>query len=192
MKIHDITWKLQDAPVYPGSVPPVIDRVEKIADGAVCNLSRVEMPSHAGTHADALCHFIDGGLPIDEMPLEHYYGPCRVLSCGPGEVGPEAFRDRIGGIQRLVIHGGGKTFFSPEAARLLVDAGIITVVTDAMSTGPLGREKVSHDILLGNGIAIVETVNLEGIPDGDYTLIAFPVKYGGCDGAPVRAVLIED
>ena len=192
MKLHDITWNLLQAPVYPGSPDPVIERVEKISDGAACNFSRVAMTSHAGTHADALCHFVDGGLSIDEMPLEHYYGPCRVLSCSPGEVGPETFRGKINGVRRLVIHGDGRTYLSSEAAQYLVDEGIITLVTDAMSTGPLGMEKATHDILLGNGVAIVETVNLEGIEDGDYTLIAFPVKYSGCDGAPVRAVLLED
>ena len=95
MKLHDITWNLLESPVYPGSPNPVIERVEKISDGAACNFSRVAMTSHAGTHADALCHFVDGGLSIDEMPLEHYYGPCRVLSCSPGEVGPETFRGKI-------------------------------------------------------------------------------------------------
>ena len=32
---------------------------------------------------------------------------------------------------------------------------------------------------------------LSAVPEGDYLLFAFPLKLGGCDGAPVRAVLLS-
>ena len=51
------------------------------------------------------------------------------------------------------------------------------------------REDI-HLILMESGVAIVENAVLSGVPDGDYLIFAFPMKYGGCDGAPVRAVLI--
>ena len=63
---------------------------------------------------------------------------------------------------------------------------------------PHGQAVAHDDAHIGNGIpilmeggaAIVENAVLSGVPDGDYLIFAFPVKYGGCDGAPVRAVLI--
>jgi arylformamidase len=39
------------------------------------------------------------------------------------------------------------------------------------------------------GIAILESVNLSQIEPGVYELIALPLKVGGGDGSPVRAIL---
>ena len=64
------------------------------------------------------------------------------------------------------------------------------LVTDAVSVGPSDNEAAVHLILMEHGVAIVENAVLSGVPDGDYLIFAFPVKYGGCDGAPVRAVLV--
>ncbi|MEG1849993.1 MAG: cyclase, partial [Oscillospiraceae bacterium] len=76
-------------------------------------------------------------------------------------------------------------------ARYLVEMKLVTVVTDAWSVAPLDNEAEIHGILFGGGLAVVESVCLDGVADGDYTLCAFPIKLGGCDGAPVRAVLLE-
>ena len=40
--------------------------------------------------------------------------------------------------------------------------------------------------------AILEGVCLEEVEQGDYLLCAQPLKLRGCDGAPCRAVLVED
>jgi len=47
----------------------------------------------------------------------------------------------------------------------------------------------THRILLGKGIPIVEGLLLENVPAGDYDLIVLPMKVGGHEGAPARAVL---
>ena len=47
-----------------------------------------------------------------------------------------------------------------------------------------------HMALLGNGITILEGLILEGVPEGEYTLSALPLKFEGGDGSPVRAVLV--
>ena len=44
---------------------------------------------------------------------------------------------------------------------------------------------------LGRGIPILEGVNLKSVPAGKYTLYCFPLKIGGGEGAPVRAVLMD-
>ncbi len=49
-----------------------------------------------------------------------------------------------------------------------------------------------HLPLLESGIVVLEGVNLEGIEPGDYHLIALPLKLGGREGAPVRAILVEN
>ena len=39
--------------------------------------------------------------------------------------------------------------------------------------------------------AILNNLNLENIDDGEYELCAFPIKLGGLEAAPCRAILLE-
>jgi arylformamidase len=126
------------------------------------------------------------------MPLERYYGPARVVTVPQNAlITPKDLRGRIDGVERVVLHSGGKSYLTKEAAELLAGAGVRTIVTDAWSVAPLDNEKEIHQIVLGAEIAIVENVILDGVADGDYVLSAFPIKIKGSDGAPVRAVLIQ-
>ena len=98
---------------------------------------------------------------------------------------------KIEGYERIVLHTG-KGYLTKEAAQYLVEAGVKTVVTDYWSIAPLDNEKEIHEIILGNGVAAVESVVLDGVEDGEYILSAFPIKIEGCDGGFVRAVLIKE
>ena len=46
-----------------------------------------------------------------------------------------------------------------------------------------------HRILLEREVVVLEGLSLGGAEDGLYELYALPMKLGGADGAPVRAVL---
>ena len=50
---------------------------------------------------------------------------------------------------------------------------------------------LTHRTLLERGIVIVEGLLLTEPPAGTYELICLPVKFAGLDGAPARAVLVE-
>ena len=193
MHFIDISRTLQRAPKYPTAPETVIDRVDRIANGCDSNFSLMTTNTHAGTHADAQCHFVDGGKGIGEMDLNLYFGPCRVITFPEKTVlSKRDFEGKVEGTERIVIHGGGFTYLDASAAQYLADSGVRTVVTDAWSPAPLDNEKQIHRLLLLAGIAVVENVALEGVPDGEYTLIAFPANYGECDGSPVRAVLTKE
>jgi len=193
-KIIDITRTLQEAPIYPGSSPVKIERLMSTQNGDPCNVSLITAGSHLGTHADASCHFLkDSTVTVDLMPLTHYYGLCRVITFAESSmITKDALEGKIDGCERLVIHGGGFSYLTKDAAEYIVNKGLITVVTDALSIAPPDNEVEIHSIILSAGIAVIENVTLDGVDDGEYTLSAFPVKIGGCDGAPVRAVLIEN
>lgn len=189
MKIYDITRTMQEAPVYPGDTAPEITERTDFGGGARCSMIRAG--SHSGTHADAFSHFLADGLTIDAMPLENYCGRCRVLTVTADElIRQDDLQGRLGGTERLVLHTGGKAYLCEEAAEYVAGCGILALVTDAVSVGPGDNEAAIHHILMERGVAIIENAVLDGVPDGDYLLFAFPVKYGGCDGAPVRAVLL--
>jgi len=194
MKIIDISRVAQEAPLYPGSSPISVDRIYDMEKGDAFNVSMITTGSHIGTHADAGCHFVEGNKTgIDQMELSHYYGPCRVITVPEKTlITREMLEGKIDNCERLVIHGGGLSYLTKEAAEYIVEKSIITVVTDALSVAPVDNEAEIHRTIMAPGLAVVENVVLDGIEDGEYTLCAFPIKIGGCDGAPVRAVLIKD
>lgn len=193
MNIIDITRTAQNAPIYPGSSPIIIEQVCDMQKGDAFNASMIHAGSHMGTHADAHCHFIkDSTRTIEDAELYRYYGPCRVVTVPEKQMITRAdLEGKIENCERLCIHGGGLSYLSPEAAQYIVACNILTVVIDAWSIAPLDNELEIHSIILGAQIAVVENVILDHVPDGTYTLCAFPVKYAGCDGAPVRAVLLS-
>ena len=193
MKLIDISRCVQEAPIYPGSPPIQIEQVFDMKKGDSFNESMITTGSHIGTHADAFRHFLkDNAAGIDQMDLRHYFGACHVLTVPESVLITRAILEgRIDKCERLVIHSGGKSYLTKDAADYIVEKEIVTVVTDAWSVAPLDNETEIHALLMGAGIAIIENTTLDGVDDGDYTLCAFPVKIKNCDGAPVRAVLIK-
>lgn len=193
MKIIDITRTLQEAPVYYKDEPAKIELVQSIENGDECNASVITACVHLGTHADAFSHYAADGATIDKMPLEHYCGKCRVITVpGDSMIKVSDIKGRLSGCERLVLRSGGNSFLCEQAAEYVAACGIKAILTDAVSVAPGDNEKNVHELLMGGNVAIIENVCLDGVEDGDYLLFAFPVKYGGCDGAPVRAVLIVE
>lgn len=191
MKIYDITRGIMEAPVYPGDKPVSFEKDKDLLSGDGYNSSVISASVHAGTHADAFSHFMPEGETIDRMPLEHYCGKCRVLTV-PSDtlVKLSDIKGRLAGGERLVLRSGGTSFLCEQAAEYIAACGIKAVITDAVSIAPEDNEENIHKLLFEGRVAVIENVVLDGIEDGDYLLFAFPAKYEGCDGAPVRAVLV--
>lgn len=193
MKLIDISRPLSVAPKYPTAPDTVFSQVCRVSAGDDSNFCHLFTNTHAGTHADAFCHFVDGDLGIGAVPLELFYGPVRVLTVPEHTMLTKAdFEGRLDGVERLAIHGGGYSYLSPEAAEYILSFGIRCLVTDGWSPAPLDNEKQIHRMFLQAHVAIVENVTLEHVADGDYQLIAFPANFGHVDGAPCRAVLVQN
>lgn len=193
MRLIDISQELFAAPVYPGDPQPRLHVVERLENGDACNLSAVYACLHAGTHADAQMHFVEEGMGIDEMPLDAYIGPCKVFSVGSGPItGADVDRLFPPHCDRLLIKGAGQAWLMESAAYELAARGLRLFGTDAQSVGAKDAQTGPHRALLGAGVAILEGLKLDEAEPGEYFLLAPPVKIGGRDGAPVRAVLISD
>jgi arylformamidase len=66
------------------------------------------------------------------------------------------------------------------------------VGTDAASIDPEDAEDLpAHRTLLSRGIALLEDLDLDAVPEGDYQLVALPLRFKDLDASPVRAILIE-
>ena len=50
---------------------------------------------------------------------------------------------------------------------------------------------LAHQVLRRCGLRVLENLVLDAVPEGDYELIALPLKLVAADASPVRAVLRE-
>lgn len=188
--LYDISRDILTADVYPGDPAPKLERVQTIDKDSDCNLSVLYSCLHNGTHADAPLHFMDGGKSIDKMPLENFLGECYVLSVPPGPITGD-YVERFFPVKyrRLLIKGNGHAYFHESGAAVLAQRNMLLVGTDSCSVGISGSQARVHREFLREGTALLEGLDLSKVPDGEYFLMAQPVKIGKAEAAPVRAVL---
>jgi arylformamidase len=207
----DATATLDPAttPVYEGDASLKFEFLKDMRKGDDFTLSVYSMGAHSGTHIDAPMHFVAGGASIDRVPLEPLIGPARVIDVPDGVQAIDAaelnrhqwrdaprvlFRTRssVRGWMRSATFHRDFAYIAPDAAQLLADAGVQLVGIDYISAEQFGAPApLSHRILLGKGIPIVEGLVLEGVRAAEYDLIVLPLKVAGHEGAPARAVLRE-
>lgn len=82
-------------------------------------------------------------------------------------------------------------YLDKSVAEYLVDKGIIGVGIDSLGIERNQPNHITHKLLLGNNISILEGLRLKGINQGNYFLFAAPIKIKGSDGGPTRAVLVD-
>jgi arylformamidase len=175
------------------------------ADGAICNVSRVDLGAHTGTHIDAPRHFIHGAATVEDTPLDAVIGPAWVVDARhltatitAADIDGLAIPD---GETRLLFRTPNSELwslphfaidfigFAADAAEALVRRGTRLVAIDYLSISPYGDPIATHQALLGAGVVILEGVDLRTIEPGPYELLAAPIRWVGSDGAPVRALL---
>jgi kynurenine formamidase len=89
-------------------------------------------------------------------------------------------------------------FLDRRAAQLILDAGVKTVAIDALNVdetlleGEHPEGYPAHHAILGAGGVIAENLaNLAAVDFSNPLFSLLPIKLGGSDGAPVRAVAME-
>jgi len=84
------------------------------------------------------------------------------------------------------------TAIAPATLALLAAKGIALIGIDTPSVDPATSQDLpSHHLLLQHGLRVLENLVLDDIPEGDYELIALPLKLTKADASPVRAILRE-
>ena len=191
MIIHDISRDTINTPVYDGDPETRAERIKSIENVDGYNLTEISMSVHSGTHIDAPLHFYDEGSSIDNIRLNTFFGKCTVISVSGILTGEDMERLLPYCKRRVLFHGEGKTFISHSAAIVLAESRVVLVGTDAQSIAPSFDEERTHRELARAGIVILENLNLSAIDDGEYDLCAFPIKLGGLEAAPCRAIILE-
>lgn len=191
-----------DLAVFPGDTPPTREVLLDMAKGDNLTLSTLRSTVHLGSHADGINHYAVDGAPIDRVPLERYIGPCTLVRVS-GTRGRRVATSDLpfdARIRRVLIATGtqpDKRVFNPDFSGLepalihrLADLGVRTIGIDTPSVDAAdSKELPAHAACLERGIAIIEGLVLDEIPEGEYELIAPPLRLVGFDASPVRAVL---
>ncbi len=189
-------------PGWPGDTPFESEATWSHGPDCPVRVSRYTASTHAGTHADAPLHYDPSGAAIDGVALDAFIGPARVLDlrgCG-GVVTPELAAAASDGPPRVLFrtyrqfpHEAWRETFAILAAdtvRLLGEWGAVLLGIDSPSIDPQeAKVLLAHQAARAAGLRILEGLVLDGVEAGDYELIALPIRLGGLDAAPVRAVL---
>lgn len=172
-------------------------------------VSHLGFGAHTGTHVDAPIHFLPDGGGVDIFQLEAFMGPCFVANLrhvdaliSGDDLDNAGIPEDVVRVLALTRNSGWSRqdtefqsdyiAFAPSAAEWCVKRGIRLLGNDYLSVEAFDTEDYQvHKTLLGEGVVILEGVDLDGVAPGSYELSAFPINIPGSDGSPVRAVLIE-
>jgi arylformamidase len=211
MKIHDITMDVEPGMLYwRDGKPPEVIAVHKMSEGAESEVSRWLIGAHTGTHIDAPRHFIPDGLTVDQLPLETFVGPARVVDVsaqGDSPITAQTVRDaKLNGATRVLFKTSnsekrmGKREFSStwvgitsDGAQALVDQGVRLAGIDYVTIESADQTDKwpTHHILCGAGVVILEGAKLRDMADGTYFLCCLPMRLKGSEAATTRTILIE-
>ncbi len=205
-KLWDISPPVHaSAPVFPGDTAYTQTWVATIGPGCPVNVSAITLSPHVGAHADAPLHYDANGAAIGEVSLDAFLGPCRVIhaiGCGP-LVKPEHIAHALQDLPQRVLlrvyeHQPQDAFdndlpaFAPETVEQLADLGVLLIGIDSASIDPANSKTLdSHQTIRRRGLRVLENLLLDDVPEGDYELIALPLKLTTADASPVRAILRE-
>jgi arylformamidase len=207
VKIIDISIPLNSPmPIWPNSKGFKLSWTKRLDLGDACNNSVIECDAHVGTHLDAPLHFIEEGLSVENFQLDILIGPCLVVylpkvteihanDLSTINISPDTTRLLIRTDNSNLWDSGITEFrknfvaLTPDAAQWIVDQGIQLLGVDYLSAGSMQDGTLTHKILLGSDVIILEGVNLSQVMPDQYELICLPLKISGAEGSPARAIL---
>lgn len=207
----DLSHPLHDGmPSFPGDPVLHVTPFHTTAAPPRCNVSQISMGTHQGTHLDAMFHFVEDGKTIDQMPLDWFYGPARMIRM-PKEAGDDITVEDLKEHEALLQPGarillntgwfreiGTALYFTEfpsmtqDAAKYLASRQLRLIGMD-MPTPAKDYYEVHHTLLAKEvEMVIVESLaNLDALPDDrEFTFIGFPLNFAGRDGSPIRAVAV--
>jgi arylformamidase len=203
-RLRDISILVRPGtPEWPGDTPYQCGWTWEMAKGSSVNVSTITTSPHVGTHADAPLHVRDGWPGSESLDLAAFLGEALVLGVEElrGAIGADTLRDRLPArVERLLLRTGRTIAdgpfpdewpaLAPDAVALLAARGLRLLGVDAPSVDEReSRTLETHRALFEAGASVLENLDLRGVADGRYELLALPLRLDGLDAAPVRALL---
>ena len=204
-RLWDISPAVEAAsPVFPGDARYEQRWAATLGPGCPVNVSTITLSPHTGAHADAPLHYDAQGAAVGDLDLEPYLGPCRVvhaIGCGaliewrhiehavdaalPQRVLVRTYRYMPTAHWDAALAG-----YAPAVIERLADLGVRLIGIDTASIDPADSKTLdAHQVIRRRGLRVLENLLLDDVDEGDYELIALPLKLTSADASPVRAVL---
>lgn len=191
------------SPVFPGDAAFQQVWSARIGPGCPVNVSTLTLSPHTGAHADAPLHYDDAGAPIGDVSLEPFIGRCRVIHAigvkplvllshlehALADLPPRVL---VRTYERMPVDAWDPDLaaFAPETVERLAERGVTLIGIDTASIDPADSKTLdSHQVIRRRGLRVLENLVLDGVPEGDYELVALPLKLTTACASPVRAVL---
>ncbi|MFE1244363.1 cyclase family protein [Fictibacillus sp. NPDC058756] len=203
MKIYDVSLPIYEGmPVYKNK-PEKQPSFDTLQNGHVTE-TRIAMDVHTGTHVDAPLHMVPGGDTIETLELEKLVRKAKVIDLTNAEDSIKA--DDLAGkdIQKgdFVLFKTKNSwdtefnfefiYVNHEAAKTLAEIGVSGVGIDALGVERAQENHPTHKQLFQKDVIIIEGLQLKDVPEGEYLMVAAPLKIRGLDASPARIVLIEE
>lgn len=206
MKIIDISMPIHhDMPVYKGRAEkrPHLSVQSDFTTGTAYE-SVIEMNMHTGTHLDRSLHMIPDGSKVESLDLNKVITPCKVLDLTHVQeqiTAEDLKKKEINEGDFIILKTrnsfedileGDFVFLEKSGSAYLRDQKIKGVGIDSLGIERNQPDHETHIQLLEVDIVIVEGLRLAHVEEGEYFLFAAPIYILGAEGAPLRAVLIQD
>ncbi|MBN1642783.1 MAG: cyclase family protein [Anaerolineae bacterium] len=207
--IYDISLPISDGlAVWPRDPAVRITQPRHFDMGDHAVVSHLDLGAHTGTHVDAPRHFIPGAPTLNQIPLDRFVGPALVVHVPDADLltcDVLASLSIPRGTERVLFRTRNSDYwaestatfhedfcaFDEGGARWLIAHGVRLVGIDYLSVAPFSNTGPTHRALLGAGVIPLEGLNLSGIEPGFYQLVCLPLRLDGLEGAPARAILID-
>jgi arylformamidase len=202
-RLFDISPPLDAAtPAFPGDTSYQQRWTAQIGPGCPVNVSAITLSPHLGAHADAPLHYGTSAPAIGHVDLDPFLGRCRVIhAIGKRPlITPEHLQHCADSLPpRVLVRTNSKApaawdpafaAFAPATIAWLAAKGVRLVGIDTASVDPADSKTLdSHQQLLAHDMRVLENLVLDDVIEGDYELIALPLKLTSACASPVRAVL---
>jgi len=210
--IIDISRQIDESSAcFPGDRPFERMLTLSLQNGDNLNLSALRMSPHVGTHADTPLHiFGDMNRPdtaAGQLPLAPYIGKSAVIDIADckSEVRLELVAKVLGSFstfpERVLIRTASTirhdrfeadcAYLSVELIRYLASKECVLAGIDTPSVDHTESKTLpAHKALIECDMSWLENLDLTQVHQGEYFLIALPLKFMQLEASPVRAVLL--
>lgn len=202
-KFYDVSIPIRkEMVVYPGNPSPEIRKYASIPTNTT-NESLICIGSHTGSHVDSKLHIQNDAESSATLPLDSFYGKCRVLDLT--HLKKEIHKKHLEKypIEKndiILLKTRNSTYYDKfttdyvhvkmDAAEYLVNIGVKTLGFDYLSVKKFGADDDVHSLLINN-LTLYEGLNLSEVPEGEYIFAGLPLRID-CDGSPARVLLIKN
>jgi arylformamidase len=186
----------------------------RVSEGQLSYHTKMMMlAEHSSTHVDAPSHYVEGGVSVDEIPLEALIVPGHLLDLthkrAREPIGPEDLKSAVAVSGRDItpgtiviantgqyVHWGKDDFqnqrpyVTREGGQWLVDAGTSLFGTDLIGIdNPDDQWETTHGAILRGGVPMVQQLNNLGALVGlEFLFVALPWRMRRGTGCPVRPI----